>query len=420
MSEERKKSTLFEGDAFVPVPDSERHAWWQTSLIWAGSSICVPTIMVGAILMQGFTFMEMLLSSIIGMGIVVFIFCMQGMQGTDTGLPTVVLARAAFGRKGADFIISFIVAGTLVCWTGSDCEIAGESFIQIFSLNDVELNRDITIIILGLIMLTVAIFGEKALARLNMVAVPALVVLCIYGVVTSLGDMQFADILKYEPIDPMRLTEGIALTAGMVAVGSTISPDYHRFCRDRKGSCLAAIVGILPYCIFLYIAGAIMGVATGESDITILVAKLGLPVIGLIILILATWTTMAADAYLGGLAFTNLLHLPGTKRAVSTAISGVLGIFLAVFGIMDYFANFLNMMAACIPPVAGVMIADYYILKKGKAANWKETPGVNWIGFICLALGVLVALFVPYGFSTINGPIVSGAAYVIVMKMLKK
>ena len=204
---------------------------------------------------------------------------------------------------------------------------------------------------------------------------------------------------------------------GMQAVGSTISPDYHRFCRDRKGSCLAAIVGIIPYCLFLFIAGAIMGAATGESDISILIAKLGLPVIGLTVLVLATWTTMACDAYTGGLAITSLLHLSGKRRAAATAIAGIVGILLAVFGIMNYFTNFLDLMASCIPPVAGIMITDYWILMHGRPENWKERPGIHWVGIISLLIGVLAALFLPFGFSTINGILVSGILYFIIMKL---
>jgi Purine-cytosine permease and related proteins len=420
MSEAKEKSTLFEDDAFVKVPASERHGWWKTSFIWAGSSICVPTIMVGAILIQGLTFTEMLLSVIIGVCLLLVVFCLQGMEGTDVGLPTVILARSSFGSVGAGYVISFVLASTLICWAGSDCQIAGESFIQILKLNGIEWNRAATIIILGLIMLTVSIFGEKIISKLNAIAVPALIVLCIYGIASSLKTVSMADIISAQPPQPIHLIEGVSLVVGMQAVGSTIAPDYHRFCKDRKGSCLAAIVGILPYCLFLFISGAIMGVATNEQDISILVAKLGLPIIGLIILVLATWTTMACDAYTGGLAITSLLHLPGSKRAVATAIAGVAGIVLAVLGFMDYFTNFLNLMASCIPPIAGVMIADYWILKHGNAEKWNETKGVNWFGMIALVIGVIAALKLPFGLATVNGVVVSLVMFLILMKVSGK
>ena len=416
---ETQRSAVFEDDAFVPVPQSERHSWWRTSFIWAGSSICVPVIMIGALLIAGLNMAEMILATLIGSAILSAIFCLQGMEGTDTGLPTAIVARSAFGKVGAGFIVSFVLASTLVCWAGTDCQVAGESFLQILSMSGVSVNREACIIVLGLIMLVVSILGEKIIAKLNMVAVPALILLCIYGIVTCLGQVDIAALFFAEPVEPMSLVEGVALVIGAQAVGSTIAPDYHRFCRNRKESCMAVLVGIPPYLLFLMIAGAVMGSATGETDISLVIANLGIPIVGLTVLVLATWTTMATDAYTGGLAITSLLHLPGTKRAAATAIAGVCGILLAVFGIMDYFASFLTIMAACIPPIAGVMIADYWIVKRGKPENWKEGKGINWFGVIALVAGVATAMLVPFGIATINGVIVSFLLYLALMRAFR-
>lgn len=420
MGKEEKGAAVFEDDAFVPVPPESRHSWWKTSFVWAGSSICVPVIMIGAMLIAGLNLGEMVLATVIGSAILAALFCLQGMQGTDMGLPTAILARGAFGKEGAGIIISFILACTLVCWAGTDCQVAGESFLQILSLNGISVNREACIIVLGLIMLTVSIFGEKIITKLNMVAVPALILLCLYGIVTCASQVDVLALLTAEPVEPMPLIEGIALVIGAQAVGSTIAPDYHRFCRNRKESCMAVLVGIPPYLLFLMIAGAVMGSATGESDITLVIANLGIPLIGLAVLVLATWTTMATDAYTGGLAITSLLHLSGTKRAVATAIAGVCGILLAVFGIMGYFGAFLDLMAACIPPVAGVMIADYWILKKGDPSAWKETPGVNWLGVVALVAGVAVALLLPVGIPTINGVLTSMVLFVVLSLAYQK
>ena len=420
MTQEGKPAGVFEDDAFVPVSPEGRHSWWKTSFVWAGSSICVPVIMIGAMLIAGLNMAEMILATIIGSAILAAIFCLQGMAGTDTGLPTAVLARSAFGKEGAAFIISFILASTLVCWAGSDCQIAGESFLHILSLGGIELNRELCIIVLGLIMLTVSIVGEKVITKLNMVAVPALILLCIYGVVSCWSQVDIVALATQAPVDPMSLVEGVALVIGAQAVGSTIAPDYHRFCRNRKESCMAVLIGIPPYLLFLMLAGAIMGSATGESDITMVIANLGLPIIGLIVLVLATWTTMATDAYTGGLAITSLLHLPGTRRAAATAIAGICGILLAVFGIMDYFGAFLDLMASCIPPVAGVMIADYWVIRRGRPENLSVTDGVNWIAVLALVLGVACALWVPFGIPTINGIVVSFVAFIALTYLTRK
>lgn len=213
-----------EDDAFVPVPQDQRHSWWKTSFVWAGSSICVPVIMIGALMIAGLNMAEMILATLIGSAILSVIFCLQGCEGTDVGLPTAIVARSAFGKEGAGVIISFVLALTLVCWAGTDCQVAGESFLQIMAISNITLDRAITIIVLGLIMLTVSIVGEKVITKLNMIAVPALIVLCIYGIVVYSQQVDMGALMTGEPVEPMSLVEGIALVIGAQAVGSTIAP----------------------------------------------------------------------------------------------------------------------------------------------------------------------------------------------------
>ena len=61
------------------------------------------------------------------------------------------------------------------------------------------------------------------------------------------------------------------------------------------------------------------------------------------------------------------------------------------------------------------MIADYWVIKRGRPELWHESAGVNWLGVVALACGVLVGLFVPYGIATINGVATSLVIYLILM-----
>ena len=45
---------------------------------------------------------------------------------------------------------------------------------------------------------------------------------------------------------------------------------------------------------------------------------------------------------------------------------GIVGTFLSVIGIINYFTGFLTLLGVAIPPVAGVMVVDYYILRRGR------------------------------------------------------
>ena len=74
--------------------------------------------------------------------------------------------------------------------------------------------------------------------------------------------------------------------------------------RDR--SCL---VGVIPCGVGALVCGAILAICSGDTDITVMFANIGLPVIGMLVLILATWTTNVGNAYSAGIAVVNALKL---------------------------------------------------------------------------------------------------------------
>ena len=132
---------------------------------------------------------------------------------------------------------------------------------------------------------------------------------------------------------------------------------------------------------------------SNSYDLTLMFANMGLPVIGLLCLILATWTTNVGNAYSGGIATVGIFKISDKKRPLVTFIVGALGIILALVGIMDHFSSFLSLLAAFVPPMAGVVIA--------------------W------ACGTAFAMIFTFFIPTINGIIVSMLVYFILCKVVK-
>ena len=104
----------------------------------------------------------------------------------------------------------------------------------------------------------------------------------------------------------------------------------------------ACLVGVVPAGVAVLGIGAILAVIAGTGDLTIVLSNTNLPVLGLLILVFATWTTATSSAYAGGIAGVNVLKLKDDKRAMLTLILGIVGIGLAAGGIIDHFVEFLN------------------------------------------------------------------------------
>lgn len=400
-------------DGLSEIPQSQRKSWFSIALIWGGAMICVPSLMVGGSLVSGLTFWQAILAGIVGYSIVVAFMTFQGMQGADLGRPTVVSASSTFGTLGSRVVISFILGVALIGWFGVQCGVTGAAFSALLGQMGVTFPVWLASLMWGIIMLSTAIVGYKALAYLNYIAVPAMIFIVIYGVISAINSYGMTGIISAEPAAPFSFFQGIALAVGTFAVGAVIAADYSRYAKNRKGSALSSILGVWPLGVLMVVAGAIMSAIASTADISTVLSGLGLPMVGLIVLILATWTTNTVNAYSGGFAITNMFNLGDKKRALATAAAGILGTVLAVVGILNNFIPFLMILTAGITPIAGVMIADYWVRKKGNKANWAPVKGIRWHAIVAWLLGGIVGYFVKWGLTAINGLIVAFVVYLI-------
>ena len=161
------------------------------------------------------------------------------------------------------------------------------------------------------------------------------------------------------------------------------------------------------------------GMDTGS--IVNMLSSVGSPILGLLVLVLATWTTNVSNAYSAGFALLSLTRAKDERRAMFTLIAGVLGTALALFGITNYFNSFLNILAAFIPPVAGVVIMDYFVINKMRVDKWRAVEGFNWAGVLSWLGGSVVALAFPSVLvPTINGIVVSCILYLILYPLIGK
>jgi cytosine permease len=412
MSKEGKEGFV-EQHALDQIPMDQRKNWLSIALIWAGAMISVTSLMVGGALVSGLTLGKAIGAGVVGYLIIMAFMVFQGMQGADLGRPTVVNAESSFGKQGAGFVISFVLGVSVMGWSAVQTSVAGAAFSGFISEMGGTFPLWLSSLIWGTVMLVTAIVGIKALAYLNYIAVPALIILAVVGTLMAFRQYGVEGLAAVQPATPFPFFNGVAIAVGGFAVGGVIAADYSRYARDRKGSMLSSIVGVLPLGIILIASGAVMAVVAGTYDITAVISSLGFPVLGFITLILATWTTNAVNAYSGGLAITNMFNLDSSKRAMATAVAGGIGTILAVLGFITHFISFLTVLTAGITPIAGVMIADYWIRNKGKADNWSAVDGVNWVGILSWLLGTFTGLFIKWGSSAINAIVVSAVCFLV-------
>jgi cytosine permease len=376
----------------MKLEENQQQSWLSLAFVWAGAMISVPSLMIGGTLVGSMSLWKALLAGFIGYGLIVILMVLQGIQSTDLKKPSVKVASQVFGIQGSQKMISIILAIACLGWFGLQANVCGGAFTNFLKIYGINIPIAISSLVWGIIMLISALYGMKILKILNYLAVPVLVVVCLYGLVASLGDNGLEKVVQYTPAAEGSFMTGLSLTVGSFALGAVIAGDYSQYVKTRKDVVKAAVVGILPAGVLMIGVGAVLTIASSTADITAVFMNLGFPVLGIIALILATWTTNAVNAFSGGLALINVFNVPKEKEKYAVGAAGGIGTLLAVLGILNYFQPIMSILSAMIPPVAGVMIAAYWVINKGDKRNWQPTPGVNKLGVIAWLVGACIAV----------------------------
>ncbi|MEK5231731.1 cytosine permease [Lysinibacillus sp. FSL K6-0232] len=371
--------------------DNNVQSWYSLGIIWAGAMICIPSLLVGNALITNMSLPKALAVALVGYAIVVFIMVLQGMQSSDLAKPTVHIAGQVFGKKGSRTILSIILSIACLGWFGIQANVCGVALANLLAAYNLTIPVPLASLMSGLVMVVSAMYGMKVLRVLSYIAVPILVIICIYGLVQTLTGDQLQLIRSYEPQGTMSFMDGLAVTIGSFALGAVIAGDYSQFSKKRSDVFKAATLGIIPAGVLMIGVGAVLTIAYQTSDLTAVFLHIATPFIGGVALILATWKTNLVNAISGGIALINVFDIAKKKEKIAIGVAGTIGTVLAVIGILNYFTPIMSILSAMIPPVAGVMIASYWVIHKGNKASWQEVEGVNRLGVFSWLVGAVIA-----------------------------
>ena len=174
--------------------------------------------------------------------------------------------------------------------------------------------------------------------------------------------------------------------------------------------------------------------ATGTNNVVdMMMATSG--VIGVLIVVASTVKLNDINLYSSSLGLSTMINALFNRKLNRDALVwglGIVGTFLSVIGIINYFTGFLTLLGVAIPPVAGVMVVDYYILRRGRkdleatreagtlpesVEKWNPVALAVWI--IGFAVGEVTSIY-SIGIPGLNSLIVSGILYWVIMVVYAK
>ena len=390
--------------------------WLGLATIWFGGMVSVPSLFIGSTLIAGLTFREVLIAGTIGFSVVALFMSLESVAAVEQRLNTVELASSAFGRRGAKFVLGLALGVSLLGWFGVQSAVAGASFSRIMQLSfGLTVPISASSLLLGLLMMLTAVFGFKHVKWLNFIGVPCKIALLAYAMVVAFQSHSWELISQYRP-DPAHridLLTAVGLCIGFFSVGGVVSPDYAQHAGTRTDAVLGSVMGLLPSALGMAACGAILAVIQQTYDIVEIYARMQMPILALSTLIIAAWTTNVMNAYSSGLALNGLLHWPPERSRYATLLAGVLGSVLAASGILDHFTNFLMLLTATVPPVAGVIVSDYWLARSYRTGHAVDGQAWHLRGILAWLSGVAAMLLLDHSIRSVVGIGVAAAVYYV-------
>lgn len=396
--------------SFQAVPQASRNGFWKILAVMLSFTFFSASMWSGGTLGSGLTFVQFIWIVITGNLILGLYTGSLAYIAAKTGLSTHLLTKYAFGEKGS-YLSSFLLATTQVGWFG-----VGLAMFAVPVEKATGINVYVLIAILGLMMTASAIFGMKALTVLGFVAVPAIAIFGSYSMVDAAGTIGgLQGLLAYQPTETIGLAAALTICIGSFISGGTLTPDFSRFAKTSRSAVTAIVIAFFLGNSLMFLFGAVGAIAFGKADVSDIMFLQGLIIPAIIVLGLNIWTTNDSALYASGLGFANITKISKHKVVVFNGIVGT----IAAMWLYNNFVGFLTILGSTLPSIGAIVLADYFILKRGKYQPFETMTfkAVNWVAIVAWVCGVVIAKFAP-GIPPINGLLGSAIIYVVVMKCL--
>ncbi|MGH9721117.1 MAG: NCS1 family nucleobase:cation symporter-1 [Bryobacteraceae bacterium] len=455
---ELQSSSLYNED-LAPVP-VERRTWgtYNYASLWVAMSVCIPTYMLASgLIAGGMNWWQAIGTIMLGNLIVLVPMLLNAHAGTQYGIPFPVFVRASFGVRGAN--IPAVLRALVACgWFGIQTWIGGQAIytmLQILVPATKASDAWLWICFFFFWALNMAVIwrGIETIKFLEGIGAPFMLTV---GVVLLWFMTSRAGGLGPVLSQPSRFASAgefwrffVPSLTGMVGFWATVAlniPDFTRYAKSQRAQMIGQALG-LPAAMTLY---SFIGVAVtsasvvifGEAiwDPVVLLGRFNQPLvafIALVALLVATLNTnVAANVVSPSNDFSNL-----NPRRISFRtggmITGVVGILMMPWKLLSdfsaYIFGWLVGYSGLLGPIAGVMIADYFVLRERhlvvedlylRGRRYEYSNGINYRAVVALAAGVFVALlglaFPPmrwlYDYAWFVGFLVAGAVYLGLMR----
>lgn len=392
------QSSSLINDDLAPIPP-EKRKWgtWNYAALWISMSLCIPTYMLASSLIGGgMNWWQAILTIFLGNTIVLIPMILNGHAGAKYGIPFPVFARASFGTKGAN--IPAMLRAIVACgWFGIQTWIGGASIYYILrawnpTMPDIDHGSlfpqavpMICFFVFWFLNMFVVYLGVESIRKLlvfKAIFLPVAAIALLFWAISAANGL--GPILE-QPAKlqgPSFWNYFFPALTGMVGFWATLSlniPDFTRYAKSQQAQIRGQAIGLPPSMTLFAFIGVVVTSATAivygstiwdpvqlagrfENKLMVTFAMIAVAISTLATNIAANIVSPAND-------FSHLAPRKINFR-MGGYITGVIGVLIFPWKLIadptGYIFTWLIAYSSLLGPVGGIMIADYYLIKKQK------------------------------------------------------
>ena len=484
MSQQNSKNTLINWNLVSVNPNDKNWDWKDLFCFWSVNiqSVIGFSLITSLYIIYDLNTLAVLFGTIIGSLLVYFFSNMIGKPSQKLGLPFIVLLRSSLGVRGAKYF--GLLRGLVgIFMFGIQTYFLSKAFgylirILIFSIQPSILDQDIVLtfflglniidwasiiiaIILQTILFSVGMSFNKKLIQFSAIAVYSGMILFFFSVLLSdvkLTTDTFFNSLDYKSfIDLNNIAPTITVAGTIFAYFSIIIltfGDFSRYVKNenelKKGN-LSLLLNLIIFSFFaLFIVIGVDGFLKQNSDNLTRILTNSTDIIGslnnllvtnlvlVFIIIASASTNLIANFIPSQYILINLIPSSLSLKSSSIIIS-FFAFFVSIFWLTFFsqigILSFIDTFSAFFGPLFGIMIFDFYFIKKGILLNkdiyslegngaYYFTGGWHLKGIYSLILGFIFSSSTIWNsnfmflqpFSWIIGAFVAGFTYYLLAK----
>ena len=411
--------------ALKPVPPEKKGSWVSPSIVYAGVEFSFAVVMTGAGLAAGFSIWEIVLITILSLGIITWIGdAINAYMGAKTGLPGAVIARQSFGSIQARIIVSIALLFMLIGWWAINTALVANAICAALGIDYTTnvIAWGIMVVIIGFIFIIPAVLGFTSMKWMDYVAVPVGLLIFAIGIYLSIKAHGLSGIMSWNPPHTISWSAAISSIIGLNVCQWVMLSDYSRMHKPtwKDSLLMPSLLVVVGFAEILI--GAVMSVGIGTWDIIAVMIALGYPFWAYFLIFVAQWTSNVVSVYSSGLALGNMFNVKKlTLQRIITLSIGIVGIILALAGILSKFMDFLLALGIVFPVIGGIMTIDFFVIRK---QEWYDIQGWNWMATITFVIGVVIGYYLQYvwvwGIPPVELYLISVVVYYLLMKAKAK